>query len=168
MVFVKTHQHIKVTCPRCDVPRNCLQNCLHRNSLVPPPRVVWVFFFSLSIVVRKQHQLIWVASCFCQGKHAAVIKYLCCEMFIAFPSLFIKRNVLQGFPGWLSGKESSCQCRRHRFDPWSGKISHAAKQLSLCAPTPEPMCYNDWRLGALEPVLLSKRSHCSETPTQCS
>ena len=25
-------------------------------------------------------------------------------------------------PGWLSGKESACQCRRHVFDPWIGKI----------------------------------------------
>ena len=24
--------------------------------------------------------------------------------------------------GWLSGKGSSCQCRRYRFDPWDGKI----------------------------------------------
>ena len=23
---------------------------------------------------------------------------------------------------WLSGKESACQCRRHRFNPWVGKI----------------------------------------------
>ena len=23
---------------------------------------------------------------------------------------------------WLSGKESTCQCRRHGFDPWVGKI----------------------------------------------
>ena len=22
-----------------------------------------------------------------------------------------------GLPWWLSGKESTCQCRRHRFDP---------------------------------------------------
>ena len=30
-----------------------------------------------------------------------------------------------GFPGVLSGKESTCQCRRckrHRFDPWIEKI----------------------------------------------
>ena len=30
-----------------------------------------------------------------------------------------------GFPGITSGKESTCQCRRHkrrRFDPWLGKI----------------------------------------------
>ena len=23
--------------------------------------------------------------------------------------------------GWLSGTESTCQCRRCRFDPWVGK-----------------------------------------------
>ena len=30
-----------------------------------------------------------------------------------------------GFPGGTSGKEPACQCRRHkrhRFDPWVGKI----------------------------------------------
>ena len=31
-----------------------------------------------------------------------------------------------GFPGGTSGKEPTCQCKRHkghRFDPWDGKIS---------------------------------------------
>ena len=27
-----------------------------------------------------------------------------------------------GHPWWLSGKESTCQCSRHGFNPWSGKI----------------------------------------------
>ena len=27
-----------------------------------------------------------------------------------------------GFPPWLSGKESTCQCRRRGFDPWVGKM----------------------------------------------
>ena len=27
-----------------------------------------------------------------------------------------------GLPWWLIGKESTCQCRRCRFDPWFGKI----------------------------------------------
>ena len=27
-----------------------------------------------------------------------------------------------GEPGWLSGKESVCQCRRHEFDLWVRKI----------------------------------------------
>ena len=59
-----------------------------------------------------------------------------------------------GLPWWLSGKESFCQCRRHWFEPWSGKIPHAAEQLSPCTitlksglqrlrtSTIELMCYN--------------------------
>ena len=35
-----------------------------------------------------------------------------------------------GLLWWLSGKESICQCRRHWFDPWSGRIPHATEQLS--------------------------------------
>ena len=27
-----------------------------------------------------------------------------------------------GLPRWLSDKEFACQCRRHEFDPWLGKI----------------------------------------------
>ena len=30
-------------------------------------------------------------------------------------------------------------CGGHGFDPWSGKIPHAAEQPSLCAPTIEPV-----------------------------
>ena len=30
-----------------------------------------------------------------------------------------------GLPCWLSGKESTCQGRRHRFTPWCRKILHA-------------------------------------------
>ena len=36
----------------------------------------------------------------------------------------------EGLPWWLSGKESTHQCRRHRFNPWSRKISHVTEQLS--------------------------------------
>ena len=39
----------------------------------------------------------------------------------------IKRHLLlgRGFPGGAGGKESTCQCRRHKrrgFDPWVGNI----------------------------------------------
>ena len=37
---------------------------------------------------------------------------------------------LKGFPGGVSGDESTCQCRRlrrHRFDPWVGKIPWSSK-----------------------------------------
>ena len=48
-------------------------------------------------------------------------------------------SIRRGLPWWLSDKESACQCRRHRFDPWSGKILHAVEQLSPCATTTEPV-----------------------------
>ena len=32
-----------------------------------------------------------------------------------------------GLPWWLSGKESTYQYKRHRFDLWSGKIPHATE-----------------------------------------
>ena len=40
-----------------------------------------------------------------------------------------------GLPWWLSGQESACQCRRHRFDPWSRELPYAAEPLSPCAYT---------------------------------
>ena len=42
-----------------------------------------------------------------------------------------------GLPWWFSGKESACQCRGRGFHPQSGKILHAAGQLSPCATTIE-------------------------------
>ena len=38
-------------------------------------------------------------------------------------------------PWWLDGKESACQCKRHRSDTWVRKIPHAAEQLHRCATT---------------------------------
>ena len=35
-----------------------------------------------------------------------------------------------GFPGGAVVENlSACQCRGHRFEPWSGRIPHAAEQL---------------------------------------
>ena len=39
------------------------------------------------------------------------------------------KNTDRGLPWWRSGWESACQCRGHGFEPWSGKIPHAAEQL---------------------------------------
>ena len=36
-------------------------------------------------------------------------------------------------PWWLSGKEFTCQCRSHEFDPWVERIPWKKKQQ----PTPE-------------------------------
>ena len=43
----------------------------------------------------------------------------------------------------FNGKESACQCRRHRFDPWSGKNPHAMGAT-------KPMHHSYWAC-ALEP-----------------
>ena len=65
----------------------------------------------------------------------------------------------EGLPWWLSSKESTCQCSRHRFDPWGWKIPHATMQLSLCWAQ-EPQL---WSPSALEPMLCNSRSHHSQT-----
>ena len=51
--------------------------------------------------------------------------------------LYTIRINVTGLPWWLSGKESSCQCRRHRCSPWPGKTPHATGQLSPWATTTE-------------------------------
>ena len=40
-----------------------------------------------------------------------------------------------GLPWWLNGKQSICQYRRHRFDPWSRRIPCATQQPSLYTTT---------------------------------
>ena len=36
-------------------------------------------------------------------------------------------------PRWLSGKESACQCRRHRFDSWVRKILCGEEEVASCS-----------------------------------
>ena len=66
-----------------------------------------------------------------------------------FPVLLLLRPFLtlkkkKRLPWWCSGWESACQCREHGFEPWSGRIPHAAEQLGLCATTTEPALSNPW------------------------
>ena len=63
-----------------------------------------------------------------------------------------------GLPWWSSCWESTCQSRRHRFNPWSGKIPHSMGWLSPCTTTAEDC--------ALELVLCNKRSHPNEKATR--
>ena len=62
----------------------------------------------------------------------------------------------EGLPWWRSGWEPACQYKGHGFEPWSGKIPHAAEQLGPWATTTEP--------ARLEPVLRNRRGHDSERP----
>ena len=50
-------------------------------------------------------------------------------------------------PWWSSGKESTCQCRRHRFNPWSREMPHVLGLLSLCAATATELMHPRALLG---------------------
>ena len=77
-----------------------------------------------------------------------------CPVFYSFQRSLKFSGV--GFPWWRSGWESACQCRGHGFEPWSGKIPHAAEQLGSWATATES--------ARLEPVLRNKRGRDSERP----
>ena len=79
------------------------------------------------------------------------------------PSYNDLKFAVWGLPCCVSGKEFTCQCRRHRFDPWSTKIPHAAEHNSWVQ---EPGNHDYWSPYALEPVLPNKRSHRNEKPPQ--
>ena len=73
-----------------------------------------------------------------------------------------------GLPWWLSGKESAYQCRTHKFNPWSRKISHAKEQRSPSTTTVElvlwsPGVANTETHVHLDPML-HKRNHHNEKP----
>ena len=69
----------------------------------------------------------------------------------------------------LSAKEFACRCRRHDH-PWSGKLPHAAEQISPGVTTAEPVLKNRDLQGlspqALEAALPPRRSRCEETPAR--
>ena len=83
-------------------------------------------------------------------------------------------------PWWLGVNKSTRQCRRHRFDPWSGNIPHTLEQLSPCVTTIEsmlqslgttttqPMHCNHWSPWALELILCNKRSYLNKKSTHCN
>ena len=67
------------------------------------------------------------------------VKFLTVLNYFTIKLIFKKKErKKEGLSWWLSGKEFPCQCRRHGFDSWSGRIPHASEQLSLCSRAPEP------------------------------
>ncbi|XP_060996717.1 uncharacterized protein LOC133055585 [Dama dama] len=64
-------------------------------------------------------------------------------------------------PSWLSGKESTLQCNGHRFNPWSGKIPHASKQLSPRATTTEAR-------GLWSPCSTTREATATRSPRHCN
>ena len=83
-----------------------------------------------------------------------------CRTFQKAPDWWRFYEKMDGkLPWWLSGKECSCQCRGHRFNPWSRKIPH----ISPCATTTEPTLQL-LKPTHLELLLHNKRDHCNEKP----
>ena len=67
---------------------------------------------------------------------------------------------LPGLSWWLSGKESACQCRRHRFDPWVGKMPERRKWQPTPAFLPEKF-HRQRSLGGLESMGSQSRTWLS-------
>ena len=62
---------------------------------------------------------------------------------------------------WLNGKESTCPCRRHGFDPWSRTIPPDVEQLSPWATTTEAQVSE--RLSSATREATTMRSLCTAT-----
>ena len=69
------------------------------------------------------------------------IQFFTCSSCI-FSSCYIP---VPRLPWWLSGKESTCRCRRSWFDPWVGKISWRRKWQ----PTPVSLARKSHRQRSL-------------------
>ena len=90
--------------------------------------------------------------CFDENRHAFTVIKIKYNMFL-LPK-FSKSQVkfMLGLPRWLSGKEPTCQCRRHRrhrSDPRVRKIPWSRKwQPALVAPPGKSQgqgsCHKEW------------------------
>ena len=74
--------------------------------------------------------------------HATCVK----SVHITLGELISIAQEKRALASWLSGKEPTCQCRRHEFNPWIGKIHWRRKWQ----PTPiflqgNPMDRGAWR-----------------------
>ncbi|XP_054938684.1 actin-related protein 2/3 complex subunit 1B isoform X1 [Physeter macrocephalus] len=104
----------------------------------------------MSLPLRHGLNLPTPLHCHCQQPNAATISHLdtcCCLLASTLNTLQLtwqrsQNNLLKAnlraslVVQWLS---IACQCRGQGFESWSGKIRHAAEQLSPCATTTEPV-----------------------------
>ena len=107
-------------------------------------------------ITKGQEEILWLTIDsfsllwwrFYEWFHISELIKFTLNMYSLFYILICQKSCL-GLPWWRSGWESVCQRRRHRFEPWSGKIPHAEEQLGPWATTTEP--------ALLEPVLRNER-----------
>ena len=79
---------------------------------------------------------------------ASIFETLTSGKILAF--LILQLIILTRASWWLSGKEFTCQCRRHEFNPWVRMVSWRRKWKS----TPVILSgksHGQWRMGRYSP-----------------
>ena len=67
---------------------------------------------------------------FRSSAHLLIVLFVCLFCIFWCWAIWAASSISSGFPWWLSGKESTCQCRRCRLDPWGRKIPWRRKWQS--------------------------------------
>ena len=94
-------------------------------SLKGKVHVSWMFSSASSTKhFREPINIYWL--CWGEWNQRAVFSYSCRVLYGAFflsaSAKHASGNSCLRLPWWLSGRESTSQCGRQGFDPWSGKI----------------------------------------------
>ena len=121
-------------CPQVHYLRLCLYSC-------PTPRFIRTFF-----LFRFHIYVLAYGICFSLSDFTSPV-WLTLVRSTEIQITQLKKKII-GLPWWRSGWESACQCRGHGFEPWSGRIPHAAERLGPWVTIAEPV--------PLEPVLCNE------------
>ena len=119
------------------------------QELLPTRQLLLLLHF----LNKVQFSFVMVTMFVCFFLLKALIAIASFVWFYRYPSLIVKfqlpqsvlsefwviSEILSDLPWWVSGKESTCQCRRHGFDSYSGKIPRSVEQLSPWDTTIEPV-----------------------------
>ena len=118
--------------------------------IYPPISTVWenlfLHSFTNTVIANFSNFANLIGEKSCLGVFEFAFLLFWAHLFITKEAFKI---YVQGLPWWCSGWESACQCRGHGFEPWSGRVPHAAERLGPWATIAKP--------ARLEPVLRNKR-----------
>ena len=104
---------------------------LRRTNCVGPLMFSADFYFQTCVafiqVILPPFQVftLYIIKKFCFLFSVSPLNYsLFCRTMLKSRCRWITQYIIHGLPWWSSAWESACQCRGHRFDPWSGKVPH--------------------------------------------
>ena len=108
-----------------------------------------------------------LAQCQAHSKHSITFSSILFSLIYVYHRSYKNITKCMQDITWQKQASQGPPCRECRFEPWSGKISHAAEQLSLCATTTEPASHNYWAC-TLEPMSRNYWAHVprARTPQQ--